>query len=139
MPFPLVPLALGAGGLFLLTKMVKPKASPGMDVDAGIQTGVAAATHVTGRSGTQWDVQMVEAPTQPLSNGGSAVMQVILNDPKIPARRHMVINYMQTGAGTPPSRSLVRTGPSTPGLIQSAIADFGVTGPAAEAASQGKT
>ncbi len=134
MALPLIPIALAAGALLLL---FKGTATSG--VDTGIRTPVGPVNTVKGRSGLTWDVQMVEAPFKPLSEGGSSTMQVILNPASnVGARRHMVIEYLQTGAGTPPLRTLVRKGPSVGGLIQSAIADFGVTGPAAEAAAKGQ-
>lgn len=125
----LLPIAAAIG----LVLFLKGKGSSS-EVDTGIRQGIGGLSHVKGESGTEWDVQMTEAPTKPLAQGGSAVMQVILNDPKIPARRHKVIEYMQIGDKRPFNRTLVATGPSTAGLIQAAIRDFGVKGPAAEAA-----
>lgn len=131
---PLIPLALAATALLVLAK-----SSTSSGLDTGIRPAVGPVNTVKGRSGLTWDVQMVEAPFKPLSDGGSATMQVILNPASnVGARRHMVIEYLQTGAGSPPLRTLVRKGPSVGGLIQSAIADFGVTGPAAEAAAKGQ-
>jgi hypothetical protein len=132
----LVP-AIAAGALILYLATRK---STSRDVDTGIRTGTGPINHVKGKSGTEWDVQMVEAPTKPLNDGGAAVMQVILNDPKIPARKHMVIEYLQVGSPTskpPQVRTLAAKGPSTLGLIQAAISDFGVTGAAAQAAANG--
>lgn len=131
---PLIPIALAAAALLLVAKS---KSSSGLDT--GIRPPIGPVNTIKGRSGLTWDVQMVEAPFKPLSDGGSATMQVILNEASnVGARRHMVIEYLQTGAGSPPNRVLVRKGPSVTGLIQSAIADFGVTGPAAEAAAKGQ-
>jgi hypothetical protein len=134
---PIIPIAL-AGVVLALLASKKSDA-----LDTGIRTPIGPVNAVKGRSGLTWETQMVEAPLKPLSEGGSATIQVILNIPA--ARRHMVIEYLQTGVDkTTPGglvkakRTLVRKGPSTPGLIQSAIADFGVTGPAAEAAAAGK-
>lgn len=135
---PLIPLAvLAAGILFAASRSKSP------DLDTGIRSPIGPVSTVKGRSGLTWETQMVEAPFKPLSDGGSATIQAILNIPG--ARRHMVIEYLQTGVDhTTPGglvkavRTLVRKGPSTAGLIQSAIADFGVTGPAAEAAAAGK-
>lgn len=122
-------LALAAGALALLAK------SQSSGLDTGIRPPIGPVNTIKGRSGMTWDVQMVEAPFKPLSEGGSATMQVISN--AAGARRHMVIEYLQTGVGTPPLRTLVRKGPSVIGLIQPAIADFNVKGPAAEAAAKG--
>jgi hypothetical protein len=131
---PLIPLAVAAAVVVAIAKH-KPKSA----VDTGIRPAIGPVNTLKGRSGLTWDVQMVEAPFKPLSDGGSATMQVILNEASnVGARRHMVIEYLQTGAGSPPKRTLVRKGPSTSGLIQAAIADFGVTGPAAEAAAKGQ-
>jgi hypothetical protein len=131
---PLIPIALAAGVIALLVSK-----SGGGDVrDAAIETTLGPLNTTKGRSGVTWDVGMVTAPAKPLSDGGSAVMQVIFKGAQSGAKDHMVIQYMQTGTGTPPLRVLVKKGPSTPGLIQSAIADFGVTGPAAEAAAKGQ-
>ena len=72
---PLIPLALAAG---VLIALAKSKSSSGLDT--GIRPPIGPVHTIKGRSGLTWDVQMVEAPFKPLSDGGSATMQVILNE-----------------------------------------------------------
>lgn len=117
---PLLPLAaLAAGGYYLYTKHEKKVAS-------GITSPLGQATRtVKGRSGNTWDASIVQV------DGENKVVEIIYKSGSVPAQPHMVIRYVQQGSDDS-KRFLATTNPNTsPGLIQAAMADFGVTGPVA--------
>lgn len=121
---PLLFIALGAGALFLYERHKHQSAS-------GITPGnIGSSSTVKGKSGETWTVNMLPA------DAGSELAEVIYKSGSVPAQPHMVIRYIQLGSDTS-KRYLAATGQTTPGLIQSAVADFGIdTGPTSKALAQ---
>lgn len=121
--FPLLVLGAAGFGLYYFLTHRTPGSSKPIDVSEipGAAKPISAPSLVKGRSGVTWLVQQVEAPVA----AGVVVMDVILNDPNIPARPHMVIRFAAPSSN-PVARSLVGVGPSTPDLIAKAKADFGI-------------
>lgn len=117
---PLLPLAALAAGGFYLYKQHEKKAASGISSPLG-----QATRTVKGRSGNTWDASIIQV------DGENKVTEVVYKSGSVPAAPHMVIRYVQQGADTD-KRFLAATNPNTsPGLIQAAMADFGVQGPVA--------
>lgn len=124
MALPIVPIALAGGALLLVLRAKK-----GNSAASGITSNaVGAPRTVTGKSGTTWDVSTLQGDAA----GAGLLLEVIYKKGSVPAQPHMVIRYVQQGTGDAAKRMLAATNPNTsPGLVQAAMADFGVTGPVA--------
>lgn len=105
-------VAAGAAGLFLLHQRKLQQAS-------GITPSLTGTT-VQGKSGETWLSSIVTA-------GPPIITEITYQKGSVPAQPHMVIRYSQVGSDMS-TRKLVATNPNTsPGLIQAAMADFGVS------------
>lgn len=115
---PIILLAAAAAAGFVLYEHSKKASQSGISNNA-----IGAPRTVKGQSGETWSVALL-----PLNDPTHTLTEVIYQTGNVPAQPHMVIRYVQTGSDTT-SRKLAATGQTTPGLIQAAMADFGVTGP----------
>lgn len=126
---PLIPIiALGAAGFALYKFATKRNFLAPIDVSniPGAEKPLGPPSLIRGASGTMWLVE--EVPVK-ISRGftNEANFDVILNDPKIPAKPHMVIRYA-ISRSDPTRRLLVAQGNTVPELIQRALKDFGIGG-----------
>lgn len=79
-----------------------------------------------GKSGVQFLIHEIKIPAgTALDIPNQAQFDVILNDPNIPAQPHMVLRFA-INRSNPNARKLVKTGESTPHLIQAARSDLAV-------------
>lgn len=122
-------LALGAvAGFALLAKKQKSGVNLApIDVNnppiPGAATPVGPPSVFRGKSGVQFLIHEIK-PSPPIP-ASDAQFDVILNDPNIPAKPHMVIRF-QIARSNPNARKLVKTGESTPQMIQAASSDLGI-------------
>lgn len=124
-------LLFGAAGLGLFAMAKKQKKGVNLapiDVSniPGAAQPISAPSPFRGKSGVSFIIQEIKIPAgTALDIPNQRQFDVILNDPNIPAQPHMVIRFAVNGAA-PEQRRLVKTGPSTPQLIQAAASDLNI-------------
>lgn len=122
-----LPIVLATGAIVALVVTAK-KSKAGVNLAPINVTNIPGAlppigppSVFRGASGVQWLIHEVKRAN------GIVTMDVILNDPNIPAKPHMVIRF-SAPLSNPETRTLVEKGPSTPQMIQSAMSDLKVPG-----------
>jgi len=128
-----LPILLAAGAVAALAVAAK-RAKAGVNlapIDVtnipGADPPISAPSATRGKSGTMWLIEEVRAGLRVFTEPNEAHFDVILNDPNIPARPHMVVRFAIIRTN-PTVRRLVKTGPSTPQLIAAAKSDFNILG-----------
>ncbi len=110
---PLLLVAAGGAAALFFIHQKKAQAASGI-------TPSLTGTVVKGKSGETWLSSIVTA-------GPPIITEITYQKGSVPAAPHMVIRYSQNGSDMN-SRKLVATNPNTSaGLIQAAMADFGVS------------
>lgn len=121
-------LLLGAVGFGVYKLLTKRAFLAPVDVSQipGAAKPLGPPSLFKGASGTLWMVE--EVPVQVSRDlVNEAQFDVILNDPNVPAKPHMVIRYA-ISRNDPTHRLLVAQGQTAPELLAKALKDFGLGG-----------